>query len=725
MKNSSWIRAWMKHEPTEGSSNRLLAKVEVTPLNPPDPSRSPLKGEMSKDEAFFSRGKKLAPSPCRGGLGRGFMDLCQRSNDKQMNQRVSQVNKPEVTPRTLWRIAASLLIFQGAVLGTPAQAQQTPNKSLSYGQLLEKIEACNVNPTASPAKSCEISKVEIDPARRTATVHLTGQNSSEPPQDVMLLDQNSELIEKLGNTSIEYDVEPTADNSAALGLVMNLFLLLLLLAGLMIILRRSASSSGQALNFGKSRARFQMEAKTGVFFNDVAGIEEAKEELQEVVTFLKETERFTALGARIPRGVLLVGPPGTGKTLLAKAVAGEAGVPFFSISGSEFVEMFVGVGASRVRDLFRKAKENAPCLIFIDEIDAVGRQRGAGIGGGNDEREQTLNQLLTEMDGFEGNSGVIVIAATNRPDVLDTALLRPGRFDRQVTVDLPGYNGRLGILEVHARNKKLDPEVSLEAIARRTPGFSGADLANLLNEAAILTARRRKDAITPLEIDDAVDRVTIGMTLNPLLDSKKKRLIAYHEVGHALLMTLLENSDPLNKVTIIPRSGGIGGFAQQVFNEEMVDSGLYSRAWLIDQITIFLGGRAAEEEVFGYDEVTKGASSDLRAVSNLSREMVTRYGMSDLGPVALESPDNEVFLGGGWSARSEYSEEMATKIDAQVREIAVRCHEKARQLIRENRPLVDRLVDILLDSETIEGEQFREIVAEYTQLPEKQMAVSR
>jgi cell division protease FtsH len=402
---------------------------------------------------------------------------------------------------------------------------------------------------------------------------------------------------------------------------------------------------------------------------------------------------------------------------LAKAIAGEAGVPFFSISGSEFVEMFVGVGASRVRDLFKKAKENAPCIIFIDEIDAVGRQRGAGIGGGNDEREQTLNQLLTEMDGFEGNTGIIIIAATNRPDVLDSALLRPGRFDRQVMVDLPSYKGRLGILEVHARNKKLDSDISLETVARRTPGFSGAELANLLNEAAILTARRRKEAVTMLEIDDAIDRVTIGLTLTPLLDSKKKRLIAYHEIGHALLMTLLEHSDPLNKVTIIPRSGGIGGFAQQAFNEEMIDSGLYTRAWLTDRITIALGGRAAEVEVFGDAEVTAGASSDIKAVADLAREMVTRYGMSDLGLVALESASSEVFLGRGLSPRTEYSEDVSTQIDQQVRGIAVKCYEEARKVIRDNRTLVDRLVDMLLEEETIEGEDFRRIVTEVTGQP--------
>jgi cell division protease FtsH len=471
------------------------------------------------------------------------------------------------------------------------------------------------------------------------------------------------------------------------------------------------------MSFGKSRARFQMEAKTGVLFDDVAGIDEAKEELQEVVTFLKKPERFTAVGARIPKGVLLVGPPGTGKTLLAKAIAGEAGVPFFSISGSEFVEMFVGVGASRVRDLFKKAKESAPCIIFIDEIDAVGRQRGAGIGGGNDEREQTLNQLLTEMDGFEGNSGIIIIAATNRPDVLDSALLRPGRFDRQVTVDLPGFKGRLGILEVHARNKKLDPEVSLENIARRTPGFSGADLSNLLNEAAILTARRRKEAVTMDEVEDAIDRITIGLSLTPLLDNKKKRLIAYHEVGHALLMTLLKNADPLNKVTIIPRSGGIGGFAQQAFNEDMVDSGMYTKAWLRDRITISLGGRAAEEIVFGEAEVTNGASGDIKAVADLAREMVTRYGMSSLGLVALENSGTEVFLGRGLMPRNDYSEEMAIKIDDQIRQIAKACMAEALHLVRTNRPLVDRLVDALLEQETLEGDQFRKIVEEYIGQP--------
>ncbi|MEM6755133.1 MAG: ATP-dependent zinc metalloprotease FtsH, partial [Cyanobacteria bacterium P01_C01_bin.38] len=452
-------------------------------------------------------------------------------------------------------LSASLLL-SGAFGGTQALAQQNKDSDkLSYGELLSLVERG------------EVKRVELDEAERRAKVFLV-EGDAEEFKRVDLLDDNRELINELVENKVDFGEINSENSRVAVSLLFNLMWILPLVALMLLFLRRTTNASSQAMNFGKSKARFQIEAKTGIMFDDVAGIEEAKEELGEVVTFLKQPEKFTAVGARIPKGVLLVGPPGTGKTLLAKAIAGEAGVPFFSISGSEFVEMFVGVGASRVRDLFKKAKENAPCLIFIDEIDAVGRQRGAGIGGGNDEREQTLNQLLTEMDGFEGNNGIIIIAATNRPDVLDAALLRPGRFDRQVIVDAPDRKGRLSILKVHARNKKVDPSVSLEVVARRTPGFTGADLANLLNEAAILTARRRKETITQIEIDDAIDRLTIGLTLNPLMDSKKKRLIAYHEVGHALLATVLKNADPLNKVTIIPRSGGVGGFSQQTPNEE-------------------------------------------------------------------------------------------------------------------------------------------------------------
>ncbi len=607
--------------------------------------------------------------------------------------------------------AVAAIMMMSGFGATPAIAQKASSQ-LSYGELIKK------------AQKGEVKRVELDETEQTARVFLKDQKPDTQPLEVRLLNQNAELISKLRQSKVELEEVSTANSRAAVGLLINLMWILPLLALMLLFLRRSTNASSQAMNFGKTRARFQIEAKTGIKFDDVAGIEEAKEELQEVVTFLKQPEKFTAIGARIPKGVLLVGPPGTGKTLLAKAIAGEASVPFFSISGSEFVEMFVGVGASRVRDLFKKAKDNAPCLIFIDEIDAVGRQRGAGIGGGNDEREQTLNQLLTEMDGFEGNNGIIIIAATNRPDVLDAALLRPGRFDRQVIVDAPDRKGRLAVLQVHARNKKIDPTVSLEVIARRTPGFTGADLANLLNEAAILTARRRKEAITPLEIDDAIDRLTIGLTLNPLLDSKKKRLIAYHEVGHALLATLLPHADPLNKVTIIPRSGGIGGFSQQIMNEEVVDSGLYTRAWMQDNITMTMGGKAAEVEVFGEAEVTGGASGDLKMITSLARKMVTMYGMTDLGLVALENQRDDVFLGRDWMNRNEYSEEMAIKIDRKVREIASNCYQEARRIIRENRALVDRLVEMLVEQETIEGEQFRQIVAEYTQLPEKELAKS-
>ncbi|MGK7872608.1 MAG: ATP-dependent zinc metalloprotease FtsH [Xenococcaceae cyanobacterium] len=623
-------------------------------------------------------------------------------------QPVSERRKRKIVSCTLWQLAASWMIFQTVLLPSPALANGDNNKladscsseevEITYSCLLEKLE------------KKQVKKVELDPATRKAKVTLVGQGKKDAPKEVRLFEQYPELISRIEPENVEFNIKRSADHSAAVGVAVHLLLVLLLLGGLVMILRRSANASGQAMNFGKSRARFHMEAKTGVNFQDVAGIEEAKEELQEVVTFLKQPEKFTAIGAKIPKGVLLVGSPGTGKTLLAKAIAGEAGVPFFSISGSEFVEMFVGVGASRVRDLFRKAKENAPCLVFIDEIDAVGRQRGAGIGGGNDEREQTLNQLLTEMDGFEGNTGIIIIAATNRPDVLDFALLRPGRFDRQVIVDSPDFKGRLGILEVHARNKKVDPEVSLETIARRTPGFTGADLANLLNEAAILTARRRKEAITMLEINDSIDRVVAGMEGTPLVDSKSKRLIAYHEIGHAIVGTLCSPHDPVEKVTLIPR-GQAKGLTWFTPDEEQ---GLVSRAQLLARITATLGGRAAEEVIFGDAEVTTGAGNDLEKVTYLARQMVTRFGMSDLGPLALEGQNEPVFLGHEWMNRSEYSEKIAARIDAQVHSIVAHCHEKAQNIIRENRKVIDWLVDILIEKETIEGDQFRQLVAEYT-----------
>ena len=630
-------------------------------------------------------------------------------------------------------LLAATLLIGGAAGRTPAIAQLTSETSelntstltaqlpsdqsdseeeentLEYGELLKKID------------NGEVKELELDQINGVARVQLKSAPEDADPTEVRVFrnDRNLDLQDRLNANNVTWEVTRNADNSAITSLITTGIIAMLVVFTMLMLLRRSASSGGGAMSFGRSKARFQMEAKTGVMFEDVAGIDEAKEELQEVVTFLKNPERFTAIGARIPKGVLLIGPPGTGKTLLAKAIAGEAGTPFFSISGSEFVEMFVGVGASRVRDLFKKAKENAPCIVFIDEIDAVGRQRGTGIGGGNDEREQTLNQLLTEMDGFEGNSGIIVIAATNRPDVLDSALLRPGRFDRQVMVDLPGLKGRLGILEVHARDKKIAEDVKMDAIARRTTGFSGAQLANLLNEAAILTARRRKDEVTMLEVNDAIDRLTIGLTLNPLMDSKKKRLLAYHEVGHALIGSLSKYGGLLNKVTIIPRSGGIGGFASFAVQEDRLDSEfLRSYGEIIDDLVMSLGGRAAEEIIFGEDEVTSGASSDIRYVSKLVKDMVTSYGMAALSPKgdARATAVRTDIMGGG----EEYSDEMATEIDDRMREIAKECLDKARQIISDNRVLVDRLVDILIERETLEGEEFRDIVSEYITLPKKE-----
>ncbi|MDJ0696680.1 MAG: ATP-dependent zinc metalloprotease FtsH2 [Mastigocoleus sp. MO_167.B18] len=612
----------------------------------------------------------------------------------------------------LWTLPALVIGFffwQGAFSSSPADlTKNTASTRMTYGRFLEYLDAE------------QISTVDFYEGGRTAIVQTKDPELDNRLQRVRVdLPINApELIEKLEEKGVNFAAHPMRNDGAIWGLLGNLIFPILLITGLFFLFRRSSNmpgGPGQAMNFGKSKARFQMEAKTGVKFDDVAGIEEAKEELQEVVTFLKQPERFTAVGARIPKGVLLVGPPGTGKTLLAKAIAGEAGVPFFSISGSEFVEMFVGVGASRVRDLFKKAKDNAPCIIFIDEIDAVGRQRGAGIGGGNDEREQTLNQLLTEMDGFEGNSGIIIIAATNRPDVLDAALLRPGRFDRQVTVDAPDIKGRLEVLRVHARNKKIDESVSLETIARRTPGFTGADLANLLNEAAILTARRRKEAITLLEIDDAVDRVVAGMEGTPLVDSKSKRLIAYHEIGHALVGTLLKDHDPVQKVTLIPR-GQAQGLTWFTPSEE---SGLITRSQLKARITGALGGRAAEDVIFGRDEITTGAGNDLQQVTGMARQMVTRFGMSDLGPLSLESQSGEVFLGRDWMTRSEYSESIAARIDSQVRTIVDECYKSALDIMRNHRSLMDRVVDLLIEKETIDGDEFRQIVSEYAEVPDK------
>jgi cell division protease FtsH len=527
------------------------------------------------------------------------------------------------------------------------------------------------------------------------------------------LPNDPDLISTLESNNVDIVVYPQGDEGALVRLFSTFLIPILLLVVLFFVLRRAQSGPGsQAMNFGKSKARVQMEPQTQVTFGDVAGIEQAKLELTEVVDFLKNADRFTAVGAKIPNGVLLVGPPGTGKTLLARAVAGEAGVPFFSISGSEFVEMFVGVGASRVRDLFEQAKNNAPCIVFIDEIDAVGRQRGAGLGGGNDEREQTLNQLLTEMDGFEGNTGIIIIAATNRPDVLDAALLRPGRFDRQVVVDRPDFAGRLEILKVHARGKTFAKDVDLDRIARRTPGFTGADLSNLLNEAAILAARRNLTEIAMDEVNDAIDRVLAGPEKKDrIMSEKRKELVAYHEAGHALVGALMPDYDPVQKISIIPR-GRAGGLTWFTPSEERLESGLYSRSYLENQMAVALGGRIAEEIIYGNEEVTTGASNDLQQVARVARQMVTRFGMSEvLGPVALGRQQGNMFLGRDIASERDFSEQTASSIDAEVSKLVEQAYKRAKTVLQENRTILDRLASMLVEKETVDAEELQQLLS--------------
>nr|NP_045094.1 cell division protein [Cyanidium caldarium]O19922.1 RecName: Full=ATP-dependent zinc metalloprotease FtsH [Cyanidium caldarium]AAB82667.1 unknown [Cyanidium caldarium]WDB00221.1 cell division protein [Cyanidium caldarium] len=572
---------------------------------------------------------------------------------------------------------------------------------MTYGRFLEYIDMNWVK------------KVDLYDNARTAIVDIINPDIKGEEQlvRVELPTFSSELVSKLKNKLIDFDAHPSSSNVNLVSWLSNLLLPLILIITLFFFFRRgnkSSSGPGQAFNFGKAKARFHMEAKTGIVFEDVAGIEEAKEELQEIVAFLKDSRKFTNVGATIPKGVLLVGPPGTGKTLLAKAIAGEASAPFFSISGSEFVEMFVGVGASRVRDLFKKAKEKAPCIVFIDEIDAVGRQRGVGIGGGNDEREQTLNQLLTEMDGFSGDTGVIVVAATNRIDVLDSALLRPGRFDRQIMVSLPNINGRLAILKVHSKKKKIHKDVLLEVIARRTPGFSGADLANLLNEAAILTVRRGKVEITMKEIEDSIDKIIAGLEGSPLADSRIKRLIAYHEAGHAVAATFLPHHDPVQKVTLIPRRQA-KGLTWFLPND---DQFLVSKSQILSKIIAALAGRAMEEIVFGLPEVTIGAANDIKQVTFMARQMVTKFGMSKVGPICLENSSSEVFIGRDLMGRHELSEEMVAKVDLEVRSILKDCYIQARTILSQNRKLIDRVVNELVEKETIEAKEFMRIVEE-------------
>ena len=591
----------------------------------------------------------------------------------------------------------ALLFIVVIALGTAFFDKQPQSRETwRYSQFIQEV------------KQGRVERVSLSSDRSTALV----TPKYDPNKKIVTLVNDPDLINTLTNKGVDIAVLPQADEGFWFKALSSLFFPVLLLVGLFFLLRRAQGGPGsQAMNFGKSKARVQMEPQTQVTFGDVAGIDQAKLELNEVVDFLKNADRFTAIGAKIPKGVLLVGPPGTGKTLLARAVAGEAGVPFFSISGSEFVEMFVGVGASRVRDLFEQAKTNAPCIVFIDEIDAVGRQRGAGLGGGNDEREQTLNQLLTEMDGFEGNTGIIIIAATNRPDVLDAALLRPGRFDRQVVVDRPDYAGRSEILRVHARGKTLSKDVDLDKIARRTPGFTGADLSNLLNEAAILAARRNLTEISMDEINDAIDRVLAGPEKKDrVMSEKRKTLVAYHEAGHALVGALMPDYDPVQKISIIPR-GQAGGLTWFTPSEDRMDTGLYSRAYLENQMAVALGGRLAEEIIFGEEEVTTGASNDLQQVARVAKQMITRFGMSDrLGPVALGRQQGNMFLGRDIMSERDFSEETAAAIDEEVRKLVDTAYIRAKEVLVNNRQVLDEIAQMLIEKETVDAEELQQIL---------------
>jgi cell division protease FtsH len=530
--------------------------------------------------------------------------------------------------------------------------------------------------------------------------------------------EDPQLIKTLREKDIKITAKPADDSPWYMSMLVSWFPMLLLIGVWIFFMRQMQMGGGKAMSFGKSRARLMTEP-TGksVTFEDVAGVEEAKEELAEIVEFLREPKKFTRLGGRIPKGVLLVGSPGTGKTLLARAIAGEAGVPFFTISGSDFVEMFVGVGASRVRDLFNQGKKNAPCIIFIDEIDAVGRHRGAGLGGGHDEREQTLNQLLVEMDGFESNEGVILISATNRPDVLDPALLRPGRFDRQVVVPLPDVKGREAILKVHTRRSPMSPDVDLAVLGRGTPGFCGADLENMVNEAALLAARKDKDRIDMEDFEQAKDKVLMGTERRSLiLSDEEKKVTAYHEAGHALVAKLIPGTDPVHKVTIIPRGRALG-LTQQL---PVDDRHTYPRDYLISNLAVLLGGRAAEEIVL--DTVTTGAGNDIERATEMARKMVCEWGMSDMGPLSFGKRDEQIFLGREISQHRDYSEETAQSIDKEVYRLVSEAHQKAVSLLSENEDKLHLLADALLLEETLDGDAVESIVTGKPRKPKKRSA---
>ena len=591
-----------------------------------------------------------------------------------------------------------------------------------FNVLNQKVNVLTYDEFVSLLEEEKVTELSITPKQRAVVYEISGKAEDYKENETFFIrvPLSDEIIKTIFASEEKADFElvtnPDPESSTLLLILVNVLPLVLLVGVAIFIFTRQMGGANKSMDFGKSRARLSNDTNK-VTFKDVAGLKEEKEEVSELIDFLKNPKKFQKLGARIPKGVLLVGPPGTGKTLLAKAVAGEANVPFYYISGSDFVELFVGVGASRVRDMFKQAKHSAPCLIFIDEIDAVGRQRGTGLGGGHDEREQTLNQLLTEMDGFGANEGIIIIAATNRADVLDPALLRPGRFDRQVTVDLPDVREREEILKVHAKDKILDSSVRLEFLAKRTPGFSGAALENLLNEAALLAVRRNKEAITMSEIDEATDRVIGGPAkLSRKYNDHEKEVVAYHEAGHAVLGIKLPNADDVQKITIIPR-GQAGGYTLMMPSEETY---LSTKTELLQRITGLLGGRVSEEIQF--HEVTTGAHNDFEKATKIARAMVTEYGMSDLGPVQLEQQEGGVFLGRDYNKTRNFSNEIAHEIDKEVRKIIDECYQEAKKILFENRDLVKLLADSLLEYETLTKEQIDSLV-ETGKMPEENSEV--
>ncbi|ABS20435.1 ATP-dependent zinc metalloprotease FtsH [Bacillus cytotoxicus] len=595
------------------------------------------------------------------------------------------------------------LVVIGIVSFFNGSTQKTT--SVSYDKFIARLE------------QGEVRNVQLQPKNGVFEVKGQFTNSSQGEQFVTYAPNTEELQKKINEKvkGVEVKYQPAEETSAWVTFFTSIIPFVILFILFFFLLNQAQGGGSRVMNFGKSKAKLYNDEKKKVRFRDVAGADEEKQELVEVVEFLKDPRKFAEVGARIPKGVLLVGPPGTGKTLLARAVAGEAGVPFFSISGSDFVEMFVGVGASRVRDLFENAKKNAPCIIFIDEIDAVGRQRGAGLGGGHDEREQTLNQLLVEMDGFGANEGIIIIAATNRPDILDPALLRPGRFDRQITVDRPDVNGREAVLKVHARNKPLDEDIDLRAIATRTPGFSGADLENLLNEAALVAARQNKKKIDMSDIDEATDRVIAGPAKKSRVISEKERnIVAFHEAGHTVIGVVLDEADIVHKVTIVPR-GQAGGYAVMLPKE---DRYFMTKPELLDKITGLLGGRVAEEIVFG--EVSTGAHNDFQRATGIARRMVTEFGMSDkLGPMQFgSSQGGQVFLGRDFHSEQNYSDAIAHQIDMEMQNIMKECYARAKQILTEKRDKLDIIAKTLLEVETLDAEQINHLY-EHGTLPER------